>query len=224
MSKESPVVIPLRLSIGDRLTVKSAPPETQMAIYAHDQNWYAWETAGFQQEAHETCCAWWQLRPLRPPISLEIENSGQHRLILRGSTEGTVQIEIKRSLYEAAVCDPVVCDAIRVNACRVDAFERSSILEVRVGDGSENDFDIVRVWISCEHRGWAIALFSVSLPLFVMACICLIFWCNRRQQRFRNSLRRSMASPVYAYPGVQSSNSILGGGSAGGGKQDVDFV
>ncbi|VDO04203.1 unnamed protein product [Rodentolepis nana] len=223
MSKGSPTVIPLRLSIGDRLTVKSAPSQTQMAVYAHDQNWYAWETAGFQQEAHETCCAWWQLRTLRTPLSLEIEKSGQHRLILRGNAEGTVQIEIQRSLYEAAVCDPVVCDAIRVNACRVDVFEKPSILEVRVGDGSENDFEIVRVWMSCEHRGWAIALFSSSIPLFVMVCICLSFWCNSRQQQLRSSLR-SMASPVYTYPRVQSSNSVLGGMSVGGGKQDVDFV
>ncbi|KAM7541377.1 hypothetical protein Aperf_G00000023040 [Anoplocephala perfoliata] len=223
LSKEPPTVIPLRLSTGDRLTVKSAPSETQMAIYAHDQNWYDWETAGFQQEAHEVCCAWWQLRPIRPPVTLKIETSGQHRLVLRGSSGGNVELAITRSLYTAAVCDPVVCDAIRVNACRLDVFEKPSILEVRVGYGSENDFDTVRVWISCEHRGWAIALFSTSIPLFIISGISLALWCRRRQQRIRSSMR-SMTSPVYAYPGAQGSNSLIGGVGGGGMKQGVDFV
>lgn len=224
MSKEPPTVIPLRLSIGDRLTVKSAPSETQMAIYAHDQNWYDWENAGFQQEAHEICCAWWQLRLIRPPVSMEIEASGQHRMILRGGSGGNVELAISRSLYAAAVCDPVVCDSIRVNACRLDVFEKPSILEVRVGHGSENDFGTVQVWISCEHRGWAIALFSTSIPLFITSGICLAFWCRRRKQRFKSSMRRSVTSPVYAYPGVQSSSGVIGGIGGGDIKQGVDFV
>ncbi|VDM32673.1 unnamed protein product [Hydatigera taeniaeformis] len=201
-----------------RLTVKSAPKGTQMAIYAHDRNWREWETAGLQQEAHETCCAWWQLRPLQPTISVKIETSGLHHLVLRGSPAevgSVVKVTFNRSIFEAAVCDPVVCDAMYVNSCRVDTFERPNILEVRVAEGSENEFDLLQVYIACEHKGWAITLFSSIIPFGILIIVCLITWC-REHRRFKRS-RMSAASPIYAYPRDQSDRTACV-------KHDVDFV
>ncbi|EUB64920.1 hypothetical protein ECG_01528 [Echinococcus granulosus] len=218
VSQQPPTVIPLRLSIGDRLTVKSAPNDIKMAIYAPDWNWSEWEEAGLQQEPHETCCAWWQLRPLKPTISMEIETSGLHHLVLRGpptAAGSVVGMSINRSIFEASVCDPVVCDAIRVNSCRVDTFERPSILEVRITEGSESDFDILQVWIACEYKGWAVALFASIVSLGGMAIICLV-GCCRRHLRF-NKARMSSASPVYAYPREQTVGTAYV-------KHGVDFV
>ncbi|KAL5962041.1 hypothetical protein TSMEX_010354 [Taenia solium] len=218
MSQQPPTVIPLRLSIGDRLTVKSAPKDTQMAIYAHDWNWHEWETAGLQQEAHETCCAWWQLRRLQPTTSVKIETSGLHHLVLRGppaEVGSVVKVSLNRSGFEAAVCDPVVCDAMHVNTCRVDTFERPSVLEVRVTEDSESDFDVLQIWIACEYKGWAITLFASMVPFGCLTIVCLFAWC-RKLRRF-NSARMGVASPVYANPRDQTARIACV-------KHEVDFV
>ena len=209
-------MFPLRLSNGDRLTVKSTPDHIQMAIYAYEHSWRDWETAGLQQEAHETCCAWWQLRPIRPAISMEIETLGTHRIVLRGPPNSVVKVELKRSRFEAAVCDPVICDAVRANACRLGVFERPSILEVRVTEDSENDYDSLRMWIACEYKGWAIGLFASVIPSISFAVICIIVRC--RPCRGFSEATRDAASPIYNYPGLQAASPV------GGVKQGVDFV
>lgn len=218
-------MIPLRFSFSDGLQVKSAPPGTRMAIYAREKKWQEWKASGFQQEAHESCCAWQPQQLIRDQKSYKMDITGQHRLVFRGNTEGIVQLELRKRFYEPLQCDPVICDVVQVNACRVDVFDRSSIIEYRVYEGAENDFDMIKVWISCENKNWAIALFSLSLPVIVLILFSLLFWCRRREERRRNSLRRSLASPLYAYPGAQGSNSVLGDSNIGGGvKQGVDFV
>ncbi|KAL5112065.1 hypothetical protein TcWFU_004994 [Taenia crassiceps] len=213
-----PTVIPLRLSSGDRLTVNSVPKDTQMAIYAHDRNWREWERAGLQQEAHETCCAWWQLRLLQPTTSVKLETSGLHHLVLRGppaEVQSVAKISVNRSSFEAAVCDPVVCDAMHVNSCRVNTFERPSILEVRITGGSEIEFNSLQIWVSCEYKGWAITLLASVVPFGSLTIICLVAWC-RKHHRF-NGTRMGATSPVYATPRDQSARTACV-------KHEVDFV
>ncbi|VDD81325.1 unnamed protein product [Mesocestoides corti] len=211
--EESPLVVPLRLSSGDRLTVKSASEDTQLAVYAHERNWLEWRTAGLQQEAHETCCAWWQLRPVQKAATVDVQMHSLHRLILRGPP-GPIEVAINRSSFEAAVCDPVVCDASLVKSCRLDVFEKASVMDVQVKEGSMSEFFNLTVWIECERKNWAIALLSSVIPLSSLLVMCLIsLW--RRQRRDRETY---LTSPMYAYPEVQT----IGG--VGGAKQGVDFV
>lgn len=149
-------------------------------------------------------------------MSLEIETSGLHHIVLRGSPNATVKVELKRSIFEASVCDPVICNPVRVNACRMDVFKRPSVFDMRVSEGSENDYDSLNVRVACEHKGWAIALFAGIIPSISVIVICLITW--RRSHRDFSEARTSTASPVYAYPGTHADSHF------GGVKQVVDFV